>query len=762
MSCYQAGCLEPGREHALAHYHTYETHPIALNIQRKRKERAEKTVRTRPSHIARTTKPYQEEQPHDVLTKLAISAEADADRYDYLTTVKCYACQTELPLTKEIEGVVETVMKSLSSAQQSEVKAWEQEMIACEHTLTLQQDSSRRLENQNLATCSKCELNENLWLCLVCGALSCGRAQFGGGGGNGHGLQHVESTGHSLAVKLGSITPEGTADVYCYACDEERIDPMLQEHLLNWDIKLADRTKTERSLQEMQIEQNMKWEFSMTSEDGQQMTPLFGPGFTGMKNIGNSCYLASIMQCLFSLPEFDRRFREPFEADRNSVVNNPGEDLEVQMRKLADGLLSGNFSKPISAGGDENEHQYGIAPSMIKSLLGRGHSEFSTMRQQDAFEFLLYLIEKLNTISPPANYRNPVDSFKFQVEQRTQCLSCQKVAYKTTEQDNISILVPAHKIASSNAEDAIKYESVSITDLLDLFTAEERVDYTCGSCSSKAGVKKHTRFKSFPDTLVLNPGRFALENWVPIKLEIPVSIPEGGFSLDQYLATGLQPGEELLPADDISQAESPKATEAEVEQLMAMGFPRVRAEKALLITNAGPEVAMDWLFAHMEDIDIDEPYVPSQKSSSKADKSADSGIVSALMDMGFPQVRCQKATLATGNSGVEAAMDWLMQHMEDSDIDEPIASTPTEVTTRDAGVAAEIGSTELPAHYVAKAMACHKGSSIHAGHYVAFVKRQVDGIDDWVLYNDEKVLRGVDWVEASKTAYVYFFEKVKH
>lgn len=54
-------------------------------------------------------------------------------------------------------------------------------------------------------------MNSNLWFCLQCGSLGCGRAQFGGTGGKGHALQHYAETGHCVNVKLGTITAEGSA-----------------------------------------------------------------------------------------------------------------------------------------------------------------------------------------------------------------------------------------------------------------------------------------------------------------------------------------------------------------------------------------------------------------------------------------------------------------------------------------------------------------------------------------------------------------------
>ena len=58
---------------------------------------------------------------------------------------------------------------------------------------------------------------------------------------------------------------------------------------------------------------------------------------------------------------------------------------------------------------------------------------------------------------------------------------------------------------------------------------------------------------------------------------------------------------------------NPVTNQNDVNQLLEMGFPENRAVKALAVTgNQGPQVAMDWIFAHMDDPDIDVPYQPPQ------------------------------------------------------------------------------------------------------------------------------------------------------
>eukprot|EP00126_Sphaerothecum_destruens_P015315 Sdes_comp9267_c0_seq1m750 len=57
------------------------------------------------------------------------------------------------------------------------------------------------------------------------------------------------------------------------------------------------------------------------------------------------------------------------------------------------------------------------------------------------------------------------------------------------------------------------------------------------------------------------------------------------------------------------------AREEYVAQLLDMGFPRNRAVKALLVTgNESVQIAMDWIFAHMDDVDIDQPYCEAENN----------------------------------------------------------------------------------------------------------------------------------------------------
>ncbi|KAF8245229.1 ubiquitinyl hydrolase [Wilcoxina mikolae CBS 423.85] len=756
LSCFNGGCAGE-RKHAELHYKLSQ-HPLILNIRRTKKPKVER------------------DEPPQKMSKLAIAAETESDRYDTHTAVFCYDCGgKEIERTTgNLPEVIDGVMSAMTFARQTEVQAWEQEINPCEHTLCLEQSDAKQLESQNLAHCSSCDLKENLWLCLQCGNLGCGRAQFGGVGGNSHGLAHFDATKHPVAVKLGSITPEGNCDVYCYSCNDEKSDPEIKTHLAYWGINIAERQKTEKSLTEMQIEQNLRWEFSMTSEDGKELKPIFGQGLTGLKNLGNSCYLASIVQCLYSLPSFKERYFEKVKG--MPEVLNPAEDLETQLRKIGDGLWSGRYSRPdsdvvASEYSAELPHQKGLAPAILKALIGKGHEEFSTMRQQDAFELLLHLFSHIERSRHPEGLKDPVSDFRFVLEQRLQCMSCKKVAYRTDVQDNISVPVPARRIktpdvvmdeageAESGKDKKDVFEPVTIKECLDIFTSDELVEFKCKSCGGKEGARKRSGFKTFPNVLVINCRRFELVNWVPTKLDIPIIVNDDAFSLDSYLSSGIQPGEEPLP-DDAAEESKPAfvANEAAMAQLEAMGFPKPRCEKALYNTgNTDAEAAMSWLFGHMEDPDIDDPLVIPASGPKKASPSQDQ--VDMVTGMGFTTAQAKKALKET-NGNIEAAMEWIFSHMDDNFEEEDEIMAEASSSAKE-----EPGSKELPANFKLNSIVCHKGGSIHAGHYVAFIKKDLSHVqgeegESWVLFNDEKVVKSGDAEEMKKFAYVYFFKRV--
>lgn len=514
-----------------------------------------------------------------------------------------------------------------------------------------------------------------------------------------------------MAVKLGSITAEGSADVYCYKCNEERVDPDLATHLAHWGIYLAGREKTEKSLMEMQVEHNLKWEFSMTTEDGRELTPVFGPGLTGLKNLGNSCYLSSIMQCIFSVTGFRERYYHP--SQEPPVCQAPAQDLETQLQKLADGLLSGRYSQPnprVASSPDmpEVSHQNGLAPAMFKYLIGQGHEEFATMRQQDAFEFLLHLFKSISLSNHSGAQGNPVQQFRFLVEQRLQCLKCKKVRYKVDEQDNISVAVPARPVTTSG-ETQRAYESVNLSECLDIFTSAEVVELTCPACGSQDGFSKRSSFKTLPQELVVNARRFELVNWVPTKLDIPVLVEDTPLDLSSYLAGEHDAGEEHLPEVEESTAFVPNL-EA-LNQLLGMGFPVVRCEKALHATgNSDSEAAMNWLFAHMEDPDIDEPLVLADGTGSSG-SARDAAKISQLGDMGIEASRAQRALAAT-DGDVNRALDWVFSHPDD------VMDEERQPSIDDSGAQSRdniVGLSGSPARYELRSIVCHKGTSVHAG-----------------------------------------------
>ncbi|KAJ2830146.1 ubiquitin C-terminal hydrolase Ubp14 [Coemansia erecta] len=730
LSCFNGGC--PGAPNNHAHQHAMKSgHYLTANIRRVRKESDERPKK---------------------LTKLEIAEETESEMYEFETFVRCWGCSgarlEDVP--ENVQSAVHAVVHAVEASKGSEIKAWADEVTACSHFEGLTQGPSTDFNAESLRQCSMCDKRDNLWMCLSCGHAGCGRRQYDGSGGNNHAIAHFEQTGHRVSVKLGTITPEGTADAYCYVCDDNKQDPHLAQHLQAFGISVTAQQKTEKSIAELQLEYNLKFDFSMTTADGTQLQPVAGPGLTGLRNLGNSCYLASVMQCVFGIDRFrDRYF--PSAADHFITCSQlrPAQCMLCQLHKLANGLWSGRYAILESVEG-EPRHQRGISPAHFKAIVAQDHPEFGSMRQQDAFEFLQHLTKQVDIAERPieGGSLNPTTVFDFTTEERLQCTRCSRVRYKVQKANSLSLPVAKRPLAAAAEGEPQGFEPVPLAESFDLMTAEETVDgYACPACEQPTTAVKSTRFATFPKVLAVQVRRFEFVNWVPQKLDIPVQVPQGTIELGTYRGKGLQPGEEALPeADDEPQAEAQAeqpVDEEVVAQLEAMGFPRVRCVKAVKKTgNTGAEPAMNWIFEHMDDPDIDAPEGEPQGPS-----VVDPAAVEQLMAMGFPKDRVEKE-LRQADGDANRALDRLL-NFPDDDV--------TMETTATAATAAARDDSETHSQFELTGFVSHKGSSVHCGHYVATVRQGLGTDSSWFFFNDARVVAQPE--PQSEQAYVYFFTR---
>ncbi|CAM5138030.1 unnamed protein product [Eretmochelys imbricata] len=575
-----------------------------------------------------------------------------------------------LPNIEELPALVsecvtiacDAVLSSKSPYRKQDPDSWEEELQVSKHAKTLVQiDNGVRIPPSGWK-CSKCDLRENLWLNLTDGSVLCGKWFFDGSGGNGHALEYYKEMGYPLAVKLGTITPDG-ADVYSFDEEDAVLDPHIAKHLAHFGIDMLQMHVTENGLRDNNIKPRVS-EWEVIQESGVKLKPMYGPGYTGMKNLGNSCYLSAVMQAIFSIPEFQRAYVGNLPRIFDYSPLDPTQDFNTQMAKLGHGLLSGQYSKPPMKSElieqvmkEEHKPQHnGISPRMFKAFVSKGHPEFSSNRQQDAQEFFLHLINlaERNRIGS----ENPSDVFRFLVEERIQCCQSRKVRY--TERVDYLMQLPLAMEAATNKDELIAYElkrreaeaarrpppelvraKIPFSACLQAFSEPENVeDFWSSALQAKSAGVKTSRFASFPEYLVVQIKKFTFGlDWIPQKLDVSVDMPDL-LDINHLRATGLQPGEEELPditppiiiPDDpkgsstiynnksyrngliltlrirVSSLVAPDIDESSAMQLAEMGFPLEACRKAVYYTgNMGAEVAFNWIIAHMEEPDFAEP-----------------------------------------------------------------------------------------------------------------------------------------------------------
>ena len=182
-------------------------------------------------------------------------------------------------------------------------------------------------------------------------------------------------------------------------------------------------------------------------------------------------------------------------------------------------------------------------------------------------------------------------------------------------------------------------------------------------------------------------------------------------------------------------------------ELMNLGFCMNGCKRAALATNnADVETTMNWIMEHMEDPDFNDPIAKPEILNSIVSNDPPAEMIEIISSMGYTTNQAKAALKATDNN-LERAVDSIFSHMDD--LDQAVME------------ANKVGNDVLPAvskvgidgsgKYTLLGFISHIGKNTDSGHYVCHIKK--DG--EWKLFNDEKV--AVSTKPPTELGFIYFY-----
>lgn len=277
------------------------------------------------------------------------------------------------------------------------------------------------------------------------------------------------------------------------------------------------------------------------------LNPTFGglgASLTGLRNMGNTCYMNSILQCLCNTPAMAEYFNNNYyleDINRYNILGHKGEVAEefgVIMKALWAGLYKC------------------ISPRDFKVTIGKINDQFAGYDQQDSQELLLFLMdglhEDLNKADNRKRYKEEendhlddqtaadlawskhkllnesiiVALFQGQFKSTVQCLTCHRKS-RTFE----TFMYLSLPLASTS--------KCSLQDCLRLFSKEEKLTDNnkvfCRHCKAHRDSTKKLEVWKVPPILLVHLKRFSYEGRWKQKLQTSVDFPLDSLDLAQYV-----------------------------------------------------------------------------------------------------------------------------------------------------------------------------------------------------------------------------------
>lgn len=243
----------------------------------------------------------------------------------------------------------------------------------CTHLGTIGEVTKEDLIQKSLGTCRDCRVSgPNLWACLEkgCSYVGCGESHVD------HSTIHSQDTKHCLTVNLTTLR------VWCYACSKEVF--------LERKLGSPSEAMKHNQLKEVYV-QDYKMPTGLTLKNPpaavlddldtevDEEDELRTRGLTGLKNIGNTCYMNAALQALSNCPPLTHFFLDCGGLARTD--KKPA--LSKSYQKLMTELW--HKSRPGS-----------VVPTHLFQGIKSVNPMFRGYSQQDAQEFLRCLMDLLH------------------------------------------------------------------------------------------------------------------------------------------------------------------------------------------------------------------------------------------------------------------------------------------------------------------------------------------------------------------------------
>ncbi|KAG5681428.1 hypothetical protein PVAND_010865 [Polypedilum vanderplanki] len=274
-----------------------------------------------------------------------------------------------------------------------------------------------------------------------------------------------------------------------------------------------------------------------TFYDKQDFSPVYQKverGLTGLKNLGNSCYMNSIIQCLshtMSLTQF------LLENNYEKQINRSNQTKGHIVKTLAAVI------KMLWSG----ECKY-ISSKFLKSVVGEQDNLFGGMDQQDSHEFLVMLIDwlqsDLQSISMSSNLENLPASekawveytkakesfilrlFYGQIKSTVKCMRCSEESATFDTFSNLSLELPMYNV-----------DRYDITECFNLYFHGERISgWNCPKCKEPRDAIKKLDISKLPPVLIIHLKRFYGDGYSFRKKQAYVDFPLTDLNMYQYLS----------------------------------------------------------------------------------------------------------------------------------------------------------------------------------------------------------------------------------